>query len=330
LLIALLAAGVLAAPDRPSGSSAPAGALAAPDRASRSAEHDDRLVLAVLSPERVMVADPGTGATRERRLAGGTLCHGPVLAVGGRVLLAGAVGRARSLPLSLAGPGRSLGAADTITVSRTSGRVWLGRWNRPRRWSASSRSHVSLVEVDAVGRAGARATVRLPSWGMLEAVLDDGLLVSHEGGLTLHGDQRLTIPDAWLVAAGGSRFAWCRGACRRVTVWSRDGERTLDPPPGVRPLAGRGAAFSPGEDRLALPVQVGRRSRVAVIDLGSGAWQLVTGRVGGYGAVGWSPSGRRLYFADPGHRVLAWDVGAERAARLPIRPGGTVMSIAVS
>jgi hypothetical protein len=327
LLIALLAAGVLAAPDRPSGSSAPAGALAAPDRASRSAEHDDRLVLAVLSPERVMVADPGTGATRERRLAGGTLCHGPVLAVGGRVLLAGTRGRvpvARSLPLSLAGPGRSLGAADTVTASRTPGRVWLGRW------SASSRPRVSLREVDAAGRADARATIRLPRWGMLEAVLDDGVLVGHEGGLTLLRDTPLTIRDAWLVAAGGSRFAWCRGDCRRVTVWSRDGERTLDPPPGVRPLPGRGAGFSPGEDRLALPVQVGRRSRVAVIDLSSGAWQLVPGRLGEYGAVAWSPSGRRLYFADPRDRVRAWDVGADRAVRLPIRTGGTVMSIAVA
>jgi dipeptidyl aminopeptidase/acylaminoacyl peptidase len=291
------------------------------------------LVLAVLSPERAMVADPRTGATRERRLAGGTLCHGPVLAVGDRVLVAGTHGRVpitRSLPLSLAGPGRSLGAADTITVSRTPGRVWLGRWHRPRRWSASSRSRVSLLEVDAVGRAGARVTVRLPSWGALEAVLDDGLLVSHEGGLTLHGGETPTIPDAWLVAAGSSRFAWCRGACRRVTVWSRDAARKLDPPAGVRPLPDRDAAFSPGEDRLALPVQVGRRSRVAVIDLESGAWRLVPGRLGEYGAVAWSPSGAWLYFADDRDRVRGWRAGAARSVRLPIRTGGTVMSIAVS
>jgi hypothetical protein len=328
VLISLLAGVALVPPDAAERTAAPAHDASRPDP-------DGLLVLAVLSPERAMVADPRTGATRERRLAGGTLCHGPVLAAGNRVLLAGTRGNspiARSLPLSLSGPGRSLGAADTITASPTEGRVWLGRWHRPRRWTATSISRVSLREVDAAGRSRARSTARLPSWGLLEAVLDDGLLVNHEGGLTLHRDgaSDVTIRAAWPVAASGSRFAWCRGGCRRVTVWSRDGERKLDPPAGVVPLPGRRAAFSPGDGRLALPVRAHGRERVAVVDPASGAWRLVPGLLGEYGAVAWSPSGDWLYFADDRDRVRGWRAGAARAVRLPITTGGTVMSIAVS
>jgi hypothetical protein len=73
--------------------------------------------LAALSPERVMVVDPRTGKTTERELPGGTLCHGPVLAVGGRIVYSGTRESrlvALSAPLSRPGVARSLGRADTI------------------------------------------------------------------------------------------------------------------------------------------------------------------------------------------------------------------------
>jgi hypothetical protein len=102
---------------------APAGPIRAPgvERVADTGP-DGLLVLAALSPERAIVADPRTGATRERELPGGTLCHGPLLALGDRVIVSGTRGGrpvALAMPLSLAGRGRSLGPADAFFASHT-------------------------------------------------------------------------------------------------------------------------------------------------------------------------------------------------------------------
>ena len=278
-----------------------------------------------------MVADPRTGETRERRVPGGTLCHGPVLAVGDRVVLSGLRGSrlvARSLPLSLTGASRSLGAADTFVASATPGRVWLGRWTR----LGTRAARVSLREVDAAGRPVARATVR---WGLLEGVVDDGFVLSDERGLTLRRDGAgsRSFLGAWMLAAGGSRFARCRpddGWCRRVRIWSADTDRTLEPPTGVRLPLGGDAGFSPDGRRLALPVRTGGRDRVAVVDVASGRWTLARGALADYRSIAWSPSGRWLYFTGSRDRVFGWRVGAAEPVPLPIHPGGTVMSIATT
>ena len=325
-----LTAVALASPDAPDRRPAPTPARNASDTGP-----DGLLVLAVLTPERAMVADPRTGATSERRLPGGTFCHGPLLAVGDRVVVSGTQGRrptARSLPLAMRGRGRSLGPAATFTASRTEGRVWLGHWRQPQVWSDTDRARGSFREVDATGRPVAHTTLRVHTWGSLEAVLDDGFLFADGSGLSLRspGTAPRRFRRAWLVAAGGSRFAWCQSGCRRLRIWSRDAERTLDPPAGVRLSPGRPAAFSPAGDRLAAPVRTRDRDRdrVAIIDLASGAWRLVPGRLAGYRAVAWSPSGRWLYFTGPRDRVLAWSGG--RPVRLPIDTGGAVMSIATT
>jgi len=102
---------------------------------------DGLLVLAVLAPERVLIADPRTGATAERELPGGTLCHGPVLAVGDRVVFSGSRGGrfvALSAPLGRTGRVRALGPADTITPSSTPGRIWLSHGHRLREVGAAS------------------------------------------------------------------------------------------------------------------------------------------------------------------------------------------------
>jgi hypothetical protein len=327
-----LAAAALGSPER-----GDVDGPAARARPVRGIEPDGLLVLAVLSPERAMVANPRTGETRERRVPGGTLCHGPVLAVGDRVVLSGSRGRrlvARSLPLDLTGAGRSLGAADTFVASETPGRVWLGRWTR----LGTRTARVSLREVDATGRPVVRATVRIPRWGLLEGVVNDGFVLSHERGLTLRRDaaEPRSFRGAWLLAAGGSRFAWCRpdagwAACGRLRIWSADTDRTLDPPIGVRPRLGGDAAFSPDRQRLALPVRTGGRDRVAVVDVASGRWNVARGaRLADYRSMAWSPSGRWLYFTGSRDRVLGWRVGADRPVPLPIHPGGTVMSIATT
>jgi hypothetical protein len=300
------------------------------DRDEQPSVPDGLLVLAVLSPERAIVADPRTGATTARELPGGTLCHGPLVAAGGRALLLDLDGPrvvARSVSLARGGRGRSLGSADTAIAAAAPDRLWLGRTTR-----ANQRTRrIALREVGADGRVVARAGGLLSRWEGLSAVMDDGgLLLTRGSGLVLRrpGRPRLLFRGAWPLAADGARFAWCGRRCRRVHVWSTTGERSLDPPGGLRPRQYPAAAFSPDGSRLAVPLA---GSRIGVIDLGTGAWRVVPGpRTAGYKAMAWSPSGRWLYFAGPADRLYAARDGAERAVRLPIRTGGTVMSIAAS
>lgn len=295
------------------------------------AEPDGMLVLALLSPERAMVADPRTGATSARELPGGTLCHGPLLVAGGRMLLFGVSGRRvvpRSLPLERHGPAVSLGPADTALASSEPGRVWLGRWTG----LGEQTGRMSLSEVSVDGRVIARSRWLLARWDRPVAVVDGGLLISRDRGLVLRrpGRSRVLFRGGWPLAAADDRFAWHRRGSRLVRVWSGEGERSFDPPGRLRPDVTSGAAFSPAGRRLALAVTARGRSRVAVIDLERGAWRFVRGgRLAGYKAIAWSPSGRWLYFTR-GERVLASRGGTEPAVRLPIRAGGTVMSIAVA
>jgi len=301
------------------------------DRPARvPAEPDGMLVLAVLSPERAMVADPRTGAATARALPGGTLCYGPLLAAGDRVVFFGLRGRRvvpRALPLRGDGPAVALGPADTIAESPTPGRLWLSRWT-PLRGRVG---RLSLREIDAHGRVVDRARWLLPRWATQNAILGDGsLLISRGRGLVLRrpdGSRRL-FRGGWPLAAGGDRFAWHRYGSRRLRLWIDDEERSFDPPGRWRPDVGGGGAFSPDGTRLALPVRTRSGSRVAVLDLERGAWRLVPGgRVGDYKAIAWSPSGRWLYFSR-GKNVLAARDGVGSARRLPIRTRGTVMSIA--
>jgi hypothetical protein len=296
LFIALALSGVLAAP------------TASPDRP------DGTLVLAVaghspgsrvVSREWAGVADPRSGAIRKRLLPGGTLCHGPVLAVGGRVVYSGFDGRravARALPLSLRGPARSLGAAQTFAPSPSGDRL--------------------VLDPD------------LPRWTTLHAATTAGLVVTRGRWLMLwdaRADRVLRrVRDGWFVAAARSRVAWCRGRCRALRVWNTRGERTLAPPAGMRLLSSSGA-FSPDGRRLAVGVTVDGRSRLALADARSGRWTLVPdGELGVYHAVAWSPSGRWLYFTDGNEGLRAWRPGAPSATTLPIDAGGTVMSIAAA
>ena len=302
---------------------------------------DGQLVLGVIGsgPERAIVADPRTGAMAQRRLSGGTLCHGPLLAVGDRLVFSGSRGRrpvARTLPLDLSGPARSLGYADTFTRSASAGRLWLGRWPRPKRgvlrWT-NRPIPVALTEVDSSGRATARKRDLVPRFGSLHAETAGGFVGTFGRWLTLRrpGERPLVrVRDGWFVAAGASRAAWCRGDCAALHVWRPGGQRLLRPPAGVRPVQREGA-FSPDQRHLATGVTVGGRSRVAVIDVSTGRWTLVPGgRLGGYQALAWSPSGRWLYFTTSNKGLRAWRFGAPRAVSLPVRAGGTVMSIATA
>ncbi len=154
-LLALLLAGTALALAPAAGGGG--GHAAAGDRGAAAA--GERLVLAVIGTERsasavhgerVVVADPRAGRVRSRRLPGGTLCHGPLMAVGDRVIYTGYRGsRAMpmSLPLTLTGAPSPLGRPTPSSPRRgqdTSG--WAGglapgsgRERRSGRWRFRAR-----------------------------------------------------------------------------------------------------------------------------------------------------------------------------------------------
>jgi len=283
-----------------------------------------------VTSEWAVVADPRTGVTRRRRLAGGTLCHGPLLAVGHGVIFGGHRGRravARWLPLGLDGPARMIAEADTFTSSRAPGRLWLGRWRGRGR-----AARLALHQVDLRGRVSVRARILHASWSSLHADLGRFFVITRGRRLTVwdhfSDTRRLAIRDGSFAAAGGTRLAWCSGVCRRLHVWSPSGARVLEPPAGIRPL-GPLAAFSPDGLRLATGVGIRGRQRLAVIELRTGRWTIVPGgELDGYRSIAWSPSSNWIYFTAGDRRLLAFRHGARRAVPLPIDPGGTVMSIA--
>jgi hypothetical protein len=314
----------LAAPAGPRQEGAPAGGdegrAAGPHAAAVAARPDGVLVIAALSPERAIVADPLTGRTRERELPGGTLCHGPLLAVGDRFVYFDLHGRrlvARAAPIDRRGRSDEVGAADVAVRSATPGRLWLGELRR---------GQVGLREVDMSGVVHARTSTPLARWGSIEAHVGGDFLTTRGSGLAL-GRER--FPGIWLVAAHPERFAWCADPCPRVGLWSGGERSVLEPPAGVLPH--RPGAFSPDGQRLALAVTVDKKPRFAVVDLTTNDWSVVPGaRPGDYSALAWSPSGRWLYLATKNDRLLASRDGTGRPRRLPIRTGGTVMSIATA
>jgi hypothetical protein len=298
-------------------SAAPRQDGAAP-RLAPAERPDGALVLAVLSPERVVVADPRTGRTREREFPGGTLCHGPLVVAGGRVVHFGLDGRrvaARASRLDRLGDDGPIGAADTAVPSATPGRLWLGTRHG---------SQVDLREVDAKGVVHTYASTPIGRWDRVLAQVGSEFVTTSDTGLVL-GRER--FDGAWFVAAHGDRLAYCGDPCRRVGIWSAGRSGVLVPPPGM--LAHREGAFSPDGTQLALAVTVAGKPRFAVVDVARNQWRIVpSARPGDYAAVAWSPSGRWLYMADGSDRLLAARDGTGRPRRLPIRTGGTVMTIA--
>jgi hypothetical protein len=246
-----------------------------------------------------------------------------------------------SLPLTLSGEPTSLGRADTITPSPRSGRLWLGRWNHDGKRTRATFREVAVPGEEATSRAvdgdlpGGHLAGDLPRWSLIHAALPGGFVIQTSRGLALwDGDRVRTLRGgrrAWPVAAGASRFAWCREPCRSVRVRTPAGARTLTPPRRLRPQAGTQGAFSPDGRFLALPVTQAGRPHAAAVDLRTREWSVIPGgRLATYGAMAWSRSADRLYLATAGGALRSWEPGAPRAEPLPVDPGGTVMSIATA
>jgi hypothetical protein len=310
----------------------------APDSGDSSPSHPDGvLVLGVVyrhggvPTERVVVADPRTGLARARRLEGGALCHGPVLAVDDRVIASGSRGRRSvvlSFPLNVSERPGVLAAADQFVPSSSPGRLWVAENEPDRRTLRFS----SLREVTASGRTVYRVRRDLPRWSAFQGAVAGNLILGRGNDLELWdpraGRVVRRLNDAWVIATNGSRMAWCSGNCRAIRLSTRARhEHLLRLPDGTR-LTGTYAAFSPDGSRLAVSVVRRGHTRVALVDLDTGGWRMVPGdRLRGYPSIAWSPSGRWLYFTTGGRRLIAWRDGAPRPVRLPIRPRGEVLSI---
>jgi len=327
---------------------APALAPGAGGGDETDAVRGERLVMAVVGNERsasamhgerAVVADPATGEVRARRLAGGTLCHGPLMAAGDSVVYTGYRGSEAalmSLPLTLAGAPSPVDGADTVIPSARPGHVWLGEWEQ-----AGKRTRAEFREVAAPGEAAAsrapaaRIAGPLPHrWTSIHAALPGGFVIETRGTLAIW-DGRATRPlrggrGAWPFASGGPRFAWCRGQCRSLRVRTPAGVRVFGAPARLHPTGG-GGSFSPDGRRLALAVAEGDRIRATVLDLHSGEWSAVPdGALSVYGALAWSTTSNRLYLATRGGGMRTWRPGTPRSKSLPIDPRGTVMSISIA
>jgi hypothetical protein len=326
-----LAAAAVVLPS-PAGSGDPAGAK--PDGLLVLGAIGSRDDSDAVTRELAMVVNPRSGATRSHRLPGGALCGGSVLAGGDGVVFSDYEGRravAHTLPLGLTGRPRSLGRAELVAPAGATGRVLVARARYRRRATILS----NLRELGPEGGAPLAGRLELPGWAAVEGTVDGALLVTFNRSLALwepeNARPRRIVRRAHLIAAGERGFAWCQGRCRTLALWTRGGERRLTTPAGTRPQPWLRGALSPDGRRLALALRTPAGTRAAVVDLIQHSWKTVpNGRLGGYQAMAWSPSGEWLYFTAGERRVLSWRRGAPRAVRIPMHAAEVVMSLATT
>jgi hypothetical protein len=281
----------------------------------------ERLVLAVIGNERsasavhgerAVVADPRTGELQARLLPGGTFCHGPLTAVGDRVVYSGhrrSKAVAMSLPLTLSGTPSSLGRADTITPSARPGWVWLGRWRHAKKSSRAEFREVAVPGEAAASRARAAGAVpRARGAGADPRARGAGAVLPARGETGVSGARhaRAVLP----ARHGATRIAG------RLPLWTHVHAALSG---GFVIETGRGLALWDG--RAARPLRGGR-----------GAWPVASGG----SRFAWcrgrcrsvrvrTPGGERA-FSTPAHLHPAGAPGAfspnGRRLALPVTQGG--------
>src|SRR4051794_14646514 len=141
----------------------------------------EKLVLALLNPERAEVVDLRSGRRARRRLPGGTLCYAELMVTGGRLVLPGQRRGhtvALSLGLDLKGPARQVARGDLFLLSASEGRIWTARFRNGRMLG----SLTSVREVTVGGRTIVVSHRPTPGPNAMEAV-DDGLIFERTGRL---------------------------------------------------------------------------------------------------------------------------------------------------
>ena len=179
-----------------------------------------RLVLGLHPPERVAVLDVASGALEERRLPGGTLCHGPLMVSGREVFFLGSRrgrGALMSLDLALERRARVVSwSRRQYLPSARDGAFWaLGfRYDGRRARTSAPR------EVTPAGSVLFRSRRRPPA-GYPMGATADGIVLEHRGRTRIWDPRSGAVrpaPGSWVVAASADRTAWCGQRCRRLRL----------------------------------------------------------------------------------------------------------------
>lgn len=265
---------------------------------------NDRLVLGLHPPERVAVLDVATGAVKQRRLPGGTLCHGPLMTSGARWLTA----RDDELYLRSARRGAFWALRVRLGYARA----------------------VAIREITGAGRTLFR-TRRRPPAGYPSGGVPGGIVFEHRGRHRIWNPRTGALRPAggeWLVSAFEHGSAWCDGRCRRIRI--RAGGRSTATAPEGSAFVPESGRFSPDASLLAVALS-GPRAGIAVVSTGSGSLELLPEPAGERGAMAWSPSGDWLYAAGPGSRIVAYSPRTWRSVTVPApRFRGEVIDLAAS
>ena len=296
--------------------------LAAPSGAGDRELPAGRLVLGLHPPERIAVVDVRNGHTVVRRVPGGTLCHGPLVVSGGRLILSGAAGRRPAVDSLDLGTGhrRRLGLATHYLASARPGRVWLATMSYGAHPSLGS-----IREVTAAGRTTFVSRHRAPALNLVGA-RDDGLLFEKREHLLVwsprSGRVVRRMPGAYVLSARAGRVAWCRGGCAQIHLAGPGGDRVRS-----LPAPGFSGAFSPDGALLAVALAGGR---LAIVDVVAGSVQELPGvrLAEGSGALAWSSDGDWLFLSAARGRLIAYRPSSEQLEVLPARPPGHVLELA--
>jgi hypothetical protein len=203
------------------------------------------------------------------------------------------------------GPRRRLGRATVAIPAADPDQVWLS-WYPGRRIGAGGPTY-ALVDVatgdDLVVRRGPPdpATLGVPG----------GLALQSPRGIEIWDAERdrvvrrLGHEPAFPNAVSGSLLAWCDGPCTdlHLTDLTSGEDRLLDHPDGSPAWNGYSGAFSPDGRQLA----TWAGSEAVLVDVETGAVEVVGRGRQPYGSVAWSPDGSALYWSTP--RGLGSQVG---------------------
>jgi hypothetical protein len=261
----------------------------------------DRLVLALLEPERIASIDLRSGKVATLQLMSGTLCRSGLLTIDGRIvyLAPGRRGsRVMSVDIALRERPHWLANADVIVPSPVPGHAWIAS-RAPGR-----HGHWLVQDLTVRGGAIARPPRRAPSLPIVGAVSEGLVLQGRHSRFVWDprtGRRSRGAPGRWVLAAQGRLIASCGDRCSDLLLADGRRGRIVHAPPGRRFLPAN-AALSPSGELLAVPLLPARRPRFALVDTATGALRLLAGAsLGKRAAIAFSPGGDRLYAVD--HRL---------------------------
>ena len=327
LLLAVLALAALAA-----AVGAVAPGAGAPPAAPTARPHApaERLVLALLEPERIVSISLGTGEVTTLQLQSGTLGRSPLLLLDGRRIVYLAPGphggsRVMSVDPALRERPRWLANADVVVPAPVPTEMWIASHGPHGHWLVQR-----LTLGGRVIESPRRHAAALP---ILGAVWEGLVLQGRHGHLftwePTTGRRRRTVPGSWALAADGGLLASCGGRCGTLLLTDGWRGRVVHAPRGQRFLPVT-AATQPGGALLALPLTPATGPHVALVDIRTGAVRRLGGPPGMLGArpaLSFSPDGKRLYAVDWLERVRVFGSDGRAGGIVADRVGAPVVQL---